>query len=337
MRSGTFVDDFTRSTTLQYRATGEEAAMTATIVDEQEKADLPLSGWRLEFEITGRCQLACIHCYADSGPTGDHGTMTEANWRELISDARRLGVSQLQLIGGEPTMHPRFTQLLRHAIDSGLPTEVFSNLVQVRDEWWDLYAHPSVSLATSTTPDQAPQHEAVTGRQQSYPHPNEYHRGGQAKDPSAGGNHRCNRWTASGTVSRGAGQPWRDRHWHRLRSRSRPGQTYTDGCVTVMWPLWARLGGNLTDWGGLAMRPVALDEGGQCSGAAPSRYSERARMGEACRKNPRAQRQVIAAPIYRIARPTKNPASLSRATARTVLQRRGRRAIRGFCQPDTKK
>ncbi|MCG5217570.1 radical SAM protein [Streptosporangium sp. KLBMP 9127] len=168
MRSGTFIDDFTRSTTLQYRVTGEKAAMTVTIVDKQEKADLPLSGWRLEFEITGRCQLACIHCYADSGPAGDHGTMTEANWRELISDARRLGVSQLQLIGGEPTMHPRFTQLLRHAIDSGLPTEVFSNLVQVRDEWWDLYAHPSVSLATSYYSDQAPQHEAVTGRQGSH-------------------------------------------------------------------------------------------------------------------------------------------------------------------------
>lgn len=27
----------------------------------------------LWLEITGRCQLACAHCYADSGPTGTHG------------------------------------------------------------------------------------------------------------------------------------------------------------------------------------------------------------------------------------------------------------------------
>ena len=30
-------------------------------------------------ELTGKCQLACGHCYADSGPAGTHGTMTAAD------------------------------------------------------------------------------------------------------------------------------------------------------------------------------------------------------------------------------------------------------------------
>ncbi|GAA1452931.1 hypothetical protein GCM10009602_57220 [Nocardiopsis tropica] len=37
-------------------------------------------------EITGKCQLACTHCYADSGPEGTHGTMTTDDWRRVIGD-----------------------------------------------------------------------------------------------------------------------------------------------------------------------------------------------------------------------------------------------------------
>ena len=45
---------------------------------------------RLRFmwlEITGKCQLACGHCYAESGPDGTHGQMTTADWRRVIDQA----------------------------------------------------------------------------------------------------------------------------------------------------------------------------------------------------------------------------------------------------------
>jgi hypothetical protein len=29
---------------------------------------------RLWLELTGKCQLACVHCYADSGPDKGHGS-----------------------------------------------------------------------------------------------------------------------------------------------------------------------------------------------------------------------------------------------------------------------
>ncbi|MFG1873845.1 radical SAM protein [Sphaerisporangium sp. NPDC049003] len=127
-----------------------------------------LLGWHLELELTGRCQLECVHCYAESGPTGDHGTMTANDWSTVIADAASLGVSQVQLIGGEPTVHPQFVRLLRHAIDCGLSVEVFSNLVHVRDEWWELFVSPKVSLATSYYSDRSSEHAAVTGRRGSH-------------------------------------------------------------------------------------------------------------------------------------------------------------------------
>jgi hypothetical protein len=39
----------------------------------------------LELEITGKCNLACSHCYAESGPRGTHGTMTVDDWKRVVN------------------------------------------------------------------------------------------------------------------------------------------------------------------------------------------------------------------------------------------------------------
>jgi MoaA/NifB/PqqE/SkfB family radical SAM enzyme len=64
-------------------------------------------------EITGRCQLGCTHCYADSGPRGTHGAMELADWQRVIGEAAELGVARIQFIGGEPTLHPSLGVLMR--------------------------------------------------------------------------------------------------------------------------------------------------------------------------------------------------------------------------------
>lgn len=146
------------ATTTQTRSAPGTASGVST-------ADIP---WRLELEITGRCQLACTHCYAGSGPSGSHGTMTADDWRSVITQAADIGVSMVQFIGGEPTMHPDFAALLAHAIDTGMPTEIYSNLTHVKDAWWDLFTSPDVSLATSYYSDDPREHDAITGRPGSH-------------------------------------------------------------------------------------------------------------------------------------------------------------------------
>ncbi len=118
----------------------------------------------LWLEITGRCGLACAHCYAQSGPSGRHGAMTGDDWRSVITQAADLGISMVQFIGGEPTLHPDFAGLLACAVDAGLAAEVYTNLTRVKDSWWDLLACPNVSLATSYYSDDPAQHDAITGR-----------------------------------------------------------------------------------------------------------------------------------------------------------------------------
>src|SRR5882724_11087472 len=118
----------------------------------------------LWLEITGKCQLACVHCYAESSPRGAHGSMTEEDWRRVIDDAVSLGVGMVQFIGGEPTLHPSFPALVQHAVERRLTVEVFTNLVHVSRALWDVLSLPGVRLATSYYSDQPGQHEAITTR-----------------------------------------------------------------------------------------------------------------------------------------------------------------------------
>ncbi|WP_323183511.1 radical SAM protein [Streptomyces sp. NBC_00091] len=85
----------------------------------------------LELEITGKCQLACTHCLSMSSPQASHGAMTPENWRAVVIDAAALGIRTIQLIGGEPTVHPHWREFTELGVSLGLHVEVYSNLFHV--------------------------------------------------------------------------------------------------------------------------------------------------------------------------------------------------------------
>ncbi len=118
----------------------------------------------LWLDLTRKCQLSCKHCFNESGPEGTHGTMSRADWAGVLDQAAAYGISDIQFIGGEPTMHPHFTELLDHALTIGLNVEVYSNLVHVSSECWKLFQRKGFSLATSYYAAQAEAHDAMTER-----------------------------------------------------------------------------------------------------------------------------------------------------------------------------
>ena len=110
---------------------------------------------RLRFlwlEITGRCQLRCRHCYSESGPDKGHGSMRTGDWRRVLDEAADLGVSDVQFIGGEPTLHPNLPELVLHALGRGLAVEVYSNLVRVTDPSGPSSSDPASVWPRRTTP-----------------------------------------------------------------------------------------------------------------------------------------------------------------------------------------
>ncbi|NDL60207.1 radical SAM protein [Phytoactinopolyspora mesophila] len=123
----------------------------------------------VSFEITGRCQLECVHCYADRGPSGTHGRMTTLDWTRLIDEVYDMGVSMVQFIGGEPTLHNDLPDMIEHALARHLAVEVYTNLVHVTPKLWEVFARPGVRLATSWYSDNAKEHAAVTRRSSHSP------------------------------------------------------------------------------------------------------------------------------------------------------------------------
>ncbi|KPI12580.1 Radical SAM domain protein [Actinobacteria bacterium OK074] len=122
----------------------------------------------LELEITGKCQLACTHCLSESSPQASHGTMTPEDWRSVINDAAALGIPKVQLIGGEPTVHPHWYDFAELALSLGREVEIYSNLFSVRDQWWELFTRAGVTLGTSYYSDSPEEHDEITGRPGSY-------------------------------------------------------------------------------------------------------------------------------------------------------------------------
>jgi MoaA/NifB/PqqE/SkfB family radical SAM enzyme len=145
-------------------------AKTAHQIQQQEDDQLlPADAVSfLELEITSFCQLKCTHCYSESGPHGGRGTMTTPDWERVIDQAATLGIGAVQFIGGEPALDPDLPRLIRYALRAGLKVDVYTNLVHVTPELFELFSEPGVSLGTSWYSADPDKHAEVTGSRASY-------------------------------------------------------------------------------------------------------------------------------------------------------------------------
>jgi MoaA/NifB/PqqE/SkfB family radical SAM enzyme len=124
----------------------------------------------LWLEITGKCNLTCTHCYADSGPSGTlRGAMTLNDWKRVIDEAAELGCRQLQFIGGEPTIHPDLAPMIGHSRARGFTfVEVFTNATRLGAELLDCLRRHEVRVAASFYSDDPAVHDRITRQQGSW-------------------------------------------------------------------------------------------------------------------------------------------------------------------------
>lgn len=80
--------------------------------------------------ITSLCNRHCSYCFARDwrsahSPDGLH--MTEETFLSALDFLQRSGMTQVRLLGGEPTLHPRIKEFLKEIQGRGLSAVVFSN------------------------------------------------------------------------------------------------------------------------------------------------------------------------------------------------------------------
>lgn len=93
--------------------------------------------FRLDLEITERCNNNCIHCNINQ-PENDAkikaAELSTDDLKKIISDAVIMGCIKLKLTGGEPLLREDFFDIYRFARMKGLNIKVFTNAQLISEE-----------------------------------------------------------------------------------------------------------------------------------------------------------------------------------------------------------
>jgi radical SAM protein with 4Fe4S-binding SPASM domain len=82
----------------------------------------------MRLHLTQRCNLACIHCYADSGPhVSSDGELPVERWLRLLDDFADVRGERVLFTGGEALVYAGCDALLRRASERQLHVTLFSN------------------------------------------------------------------------------------------------------------------------------------------------------------------------------------------------------------------
>jgi pyrroloquinoline quinone biosynthesis protein E len=80
-------------------------------------------------EVTHRCPLQCPYCSNPVELERASGELTTDEWKKVLSELAEIGVLQIHFSGGEPTARKDLVELVRHATDAGLYTNLITSAV----------------------------------------------------------------------------------------------------------------------------------------------------------------------------------------------------------------
>jgi radical SAM protein with 4Fe4S-binding SPASM domain len=117
------------------------------------------------WEVTGACNLRCIHCHATSG-RADAGELTTDEGKKLIDMLAASGEFRtLIYTGGEPLVRPDIFTLLKYSKEAGLANIIATNGTLIDEEMaFKLRDHGVVCNAISIDAADPQTHDAIRNR-----------------------------------------------------------------------------------------------------------------------------------------------------------------------------
>lgn len=79
------------------------------------------------WNMTRRCNLKCVHCYARSEDISYDNELTHEQSLAMIDDLADFGVPVLLFSGGEPLVHPRLVEYAQYAVSRGMRAVISTN------------------------------------------------------------------------------------------------------------------------------------------------------------------------------------------------------------------
>jgi pyrroloquinoline quinone biosynthesis protein E len=85
-------------------------------------------------EITHRCPLQCPYCSNPIELERGGSELTTEEWKKVLSELAEIGVLQIHFSGGEPTARKDLVELVQHASDVGLYSNLITSAVLLTKE-----------------------------------------------------------------------------------------------------------------------------------------------------------------------------------------------------------
>lgn len=79
------------------------------------------------WNITRRCNLKCVHCYAQATKEAESNELTTPEGKKLIDDLAAFGVPVLLFSGGEPLVRKDLPDLAEYAVQKGMRAVISTN------------------------------------------------------------------------------------------------------------------------------------------------------------------------------------------------------------------
>ena len=86
------------------------------------------------WNMTQRCNLKCVHCYAQSEDIDYDNELTQEQSLAMIDDLADFGVPVLLFSGGEPLVHPRLIEYAQYAVSKGMRAVISTNGTLITEE-----------------------------------------------------------------------------------------------------------------------------------------------------------------------------------------------------------
>lgn len=117
----------------------------------------------LWLELTSKCNLRCLHCYAEAGTGIKNDNLSIDDHKRIIKQAHHLGWKSIQFTGGEATLYPDLMELLGYAKACGYEfIELYTNAFNLKDSLLDFVVQNAIKVATSFYSHDSKTHDSIT-------------------------------------------------------------------------------------------------------------------------------------------------------------------------------
>jgi len=128
--------------------------------------------YQIYFYLTEGCNLSCRHCWINpKRQSSDHSynTLDMRLFKKIIDEAKELGIKRVKLTGGEPLLHPFFTDIIRKIYEENILLSIETNgtlcskkIVNHISKCKNSFVSVSIDSADAAT------HDLIRGRNGAY-------------------------------------------------------------------------------------------------------------------------------------------------------------------------